>query len=83
MQIEIAMEEECVYLFEMSLLLNPGRININVEKSRAEILLPNSLHILIGMGYRPPNQYDFFDMLEQSCHQADIRKHDIIIICLI
>ena len=55
-------------------------ITVSIETLWVEILQPKTIPILVGVAYRPPSQSDFYDIFEQTCHQIDTNKHEIIIL---
>ena len=55
-------------------------ITYSIETLWVEILQPKTIPILVGVAYRPPSQSDFYDIFEQTCHQIDTNKHEIIIL---
>ena len=55
-------------------------ITDSIETLWVEILQPKTIPILVGVAYRPPSQSDFYDIFEQTCHQIDTNKHEIIIL---
>ena len=52
----------------------------SIETLWVETLQPKTIPILVGVAYRPPSQSDFYDIFEQTCHQIDTNKHEIIIL---
>ena len=55
-------------------------ITDSIETLWVEILQPKAVPIIVGVAYRPPTQSDFYDKFEQTCHQIDSNKHEIIIL---
>ena len=55
-------------------------ITDSIETLWVEILQPKTIPILVGVAYRPPSQSDFYDIFEQTCHQIDTNRHEIIIL---
>ena len=55
-------------------------ITDSIETLWVEILQPKTIPILVGVAYRPPSQSDFYDIFEQTCHQINTNKHEIIIL---
>ena len=55
-------------------------ITDSIETLWVEILQLKTIPILVGVAYSPPSQSDFYDIFEQTCHQIDTNKHEIIIL---
>ena len=57
----------CLYI-RSDIAFNPKNdIGADLETVWAELYLPKTKPILVGVCYRPPKQMDFFSLLEQSC----------------
>ena len=53
----------------------------DVEAVWLDLLLPKSKPILIGACYRPPDQHNFYELLEETCAKSvDFVKSEVIII---
>ena len=72
-----------MFTFEQtkSLLLRPELDHADVEAVWLDILLPKSKPILVRACYRPPDQHNFYELLEEICAKSvDFVKSEVMII---
>ena len=72
-----------MFTFEQtkSLMLRPELDHADVEAVWLDILLPKSKPILVRACYRPPDQHNFYELLEEICAKSvDFVKSEVMII---